>query len=113
VTSNVCTPVVADGRLYFAHTGLCCLDLKTGQQIWRGGKFSDASSLIACADNRLITWANNGDLGLVEMTNAPGFRQLASHSHIKDDMAWPHPAFADGRLVCRVRSGRLLCFKLR
>lgn len=110
--SNVCSPVVVGERLYFAGSGLYCLNVKTGEKIWHGGKFSDASSLIACADGRLITWANHGDLGLVELAPGKEFKQLASHSFIKDDMAWPHPALAGGRLVCRARSGKLLCFKL-
>jgi outer membrane protein assembly factor BamB len=112
--SNVTTPVVLGGEIYFAMRGMTCLDAKTGQVKWQGGRFSDSTSIIGCADGRLMTWSNNGDLGLVDaVKNSPAeFRELAWFPLVKDDMAWPHLVLAERRLLCRVHSGRMMCMHL-
>jgi outer membrane protein assembly factor BamB len=112
--SNVTSPIFMDGHLYFALRSLTCLEAATGKLKWQGGRFNDATSLIGCADGRLIVWSNNGDLCLVDAeTQSPGaFRELARLPLIRDDMAWPHVALADRRLFCRAHSGRMVCMEL-
>jgi outer membrane protein assembly factor BamB len=112
--SNVTTPVLAGGDLYFAARGMTRMDARTGQVKWQGGRFNDSTSIIGCADGRLLTWSNNGDLGLVDSAkNSPGeFRELAWLPLVKDDMAWPHLVLADRRLLCRVHSGKMICLHL-
>lgn len=112
--SNVTSPVLAGGRLYFAVRGLTCLNPQNGEMLWKDGKFGDATSLIACADGRLIGWTNDGDLCLVESEkHSPGaLRELARIPLFKDDMAWPHLVLADRHLLCRAHSGNLRCLKL-
>ena len=64
--SGVCSPVVHDGHLYWANEGMHCVDLETGESRWRGGKYSAAGSCASTADGRILVWANDGDLSLVE-----------------------------------------------
>lgn len=54
--SKVCTPIVHDGRVYFAWQKLRCLDWQTGEKLWEGGRFGDDASLILTADERLIVF---------------------------------------------------------
>lgn len=112
--SNVTSPVLLDGNLYFAVRTMTCMDAKTGAVKWQGGRFNDSTSIIGCADGRLLTWSNNGDLGLVESAkNSPAeFKELAWFPLIKDDMAWPHLVLADRRILCRAHSGRMICLHL-
>jgi outer membrane protein assembly factor BamB len=112
--SNVTSPVLSGGRLCFAVRGLTCLNPENGELLWKDGKFGDATSLIACADGRLIGWTNDGDLVLVESEkHSPGaFLELARIPIFKDDMAWPHIVMADRHLICRAHSGKMRCLKV-
>ncbi len=66
VASKVCTPIVYDDHVYWAWQQLFCLDFKTGEQKWAGGRFGDAGSCILTSDERLIVWSGQGDLTLCE-----------------------------------------------
>lgn len=110
--SNVTTPVLTGGNLYFAVRGLTCMEAATGKVRWKDGRFSDATSIIACSDQRLITWSNKGDLGLIDVRAPETFRELAWLPLFADDMAWPHVVLADRHLLCRVQSGKLACLRL-
>lgn len=112
--SNVTSPVLVGGDLYFAVRNMTRMDAKTGQVKWQAGRFNDSTSIIGCADGRLITWSNNGDLGLVESAkHSPGeFRELAWFPLFRDDMAWPHVVLSGHRLLCRAQSGKIICLNL-
>ncbi len=112
--SKVCSPVIYDGYLYWAWRTMTCLDFETGKIQWQGGRFSDAGSCIATADNRLIVWANRGDLYLVESArrSPKEYTELASRKRLGRSDAWPHIVLADGRLYCKDRTGYLICFDL-
>lgn len=111
--SNVTSPVLVGGNLYFAVRSLTCVDAETGALKWQDGRFSDATSIIGCADGRLIVWTNSGELCLVDSeAQSPGkFRELARLPLLTDDMAWPHVVLADGRIFCRGHSGRMICLE--
>lgn len=42
--SKVCTPLISDGRVYWAWHSLFCLDYETGKILWRGGSHGDPGS---------------------------------------------------------------------
>jgi outer membrane protein assembly factor BamB len=113
--SKVCSPVVYDGRVYWAWRQVMCLDFETGELQWKGGRVGDAGSVIATKDGRLIVWANRGDLLLVESAGrSPNkYTELATRKRIlgRSD-AWPHIVLADNRLYCKDRNGSLRCFKI-
>ncbi|MCA9124354.1 MAG: PQQ-binding-like beta-propeller repeat protein [Planctomycetaceae bacterium] len=112
--SGVCSPVVHKGFVYWCWRGVYCLDFATGKPIWRGGRFGDTASLLATADDRLIVWADRGELVLVESANREptAFKELARKNRIFTNDAWPHLVLADGRLFCKDRDGNMKCFKL-
>lgn len=113
--ATVCSPVIFKGHVYFAERGLACLDWATGEVRWHEGRYGEASSVLATSDNRLIVWANDGDLGLVESAQASPneYKELAFRPGIGKAEAWPHVVLAGGRLYCKDRAGHLTCFHLR
>lgn len=105
----VCSPIVYKGHVYFASRGLVCLDWETGEVKWEGGRYGDASSVLATGDDRLVIWANDGDLALAEAAQrSPGeFKELVFKQGIGKSEAWPHVVLAGGRLFCKDRAGNL------
>jgi outer membrane protein assembly factor BamB len=113
---GVCSPIVHGGHVYFAGDGLYCLDATTGETKWVQGNFGSASSLVLTADERLIVWANNGDLALVEGAgrSPERYTELAKPKGVMGrDEAWPHVVLAGGRIFCKDRNGEIQCFALR
>ncbi|NNE93471.1 MAG: PQQ-binding-like beta-propeller repeat protein [Verrucomicrobiales bacterium] len=113
--TGVCTPVIHDGRIYFANKGIHCVDFKTGKLIWEGGRIGDAGSCFVAADDRLVVWGNDGDLSLVETAGRSPKKctVLAEKRGVFNSMAWPHVVLADGRIFCKTVNGDLACFSLK
>jgi outer membrane protein assembly factor BamB len=113
-SSNVCSAIVHNGHVYWAHRGLYCQDWENGELLWSGGRFSDASSIVMTADDRLILWSNDGDLALVEGAGRSqgSYRELAWIGGLGDEMAWPHLVVVGGRILAKDRAGRLICLKI-
>jgi outer membrane protein assembly factor BamB len=112
--SEVCSPVIHDGHVYWANRGVQCLSFDSGKRLWSGGKVGAAASCIVTGDDRLIVWANDGDLALLETAerSVGEFKQLALHRDVLKDMAWPHVVLSGGRLYCKDRGGRIKCLSL-
>jgi outer membrane protein assembly factor BamB len=112
--SGVCSPVIHGGHIYWCWRGLYCLDFETGKPLWRGGKFGDTASLLATNDDRLIVWADRGELVLVESAvHSPRkYSELARRSALFEQDVWPHIVLSNGRLVCKDRTGRVKCFEV-
>jgi outer membrane protein assembly factor BamB len=110
--SQVCTPVIHDGHVYFAWQKVRCLDWETGEQKWEGGKFSDPGSCVVTADDRLIVYGGNGKLALVETAkrSPKAYKELAVKDRLFATHAWPHVVVAGGRVYCRDREGNVVCF---
>ncbi len=110
--TGVCTPVIHDGLVYFANHGVHCIDFTTGRLVWEGGKVGDAGSCLFTGDGRLVVWANDGDLSLIEGGRRSPQRclVLAESPRLLNDMAWPHVVLANGRLLCKTLNGDLICF---
>lgn len=115
VASGVCTPVIHKENIYWANKGIHCLDYGTGELRWVGGNVGDAGSCLVTGDDRLIVWGDGGDLALVETAehSPEKCRILAENKGVFRDMAWPHVVQANGRLYCKVLSGKMKCFSLR
>jgi hypothetical protein len=113
--SKICSPVIHDGHIYWVYRYAMCLDLNTGRTVWRaGGRFGDAGSCIVSADQRLILWANRGDLVLAETAQRSpnAYRELARVDGLFRRDVWPHVVLADGRLYGKDRDGNMKCFPL-
>ncbi|MEZ5944430.1 MAG: PQQ-binding-like beta-propeller repeat protein [Planctomycetaceae bacterium] len=113
--SKVCSPIVHDGHVYWAWRMVHCVDVETGKTVWNGGPLGDPGSLILTADDRLILWANRGDLRIIETSvrSPKEYKQLFEQKNIAHKDAWPHVVLSEHRLVCKDRSGYVVCFELR
>ena len=112
--SGVCSPVIHKGYVYWSWRGLYCLAFETGKPIWRGGRFGDTGSLLATSDDRLVVWADRGELVLVEtaVRQPAKYTELARKRRIFASDVWPHIVMSGGRLYCKDRDGNLKCFQL-
>jgi len=112
--SGVCAPVIYQSYIYFANRGVHCVDFQTGKSVWEGGRVGDAGSCLVTSDDRLVVWANNGDLSLVETAGrSPGkYALLARKDSILHGLAWPHVVLSGGRIFCKTSDGSLVCFSL-
>jgi outer membrane protein assembly factor BamB len=113
--SGVCSPIIHNGRVYWSWRGVHCVDFATGKRLWSGGRTGTPGSCILTKDDRLIVWANQGDLLLVDTAerSPKAYRELSRNSGILHSDAWPHVVLAGGRLFVKDRRGNLACFKLR
>jgi outer membrane protein assembly factor BamB len=109
--SGVCSPLIYDGRVYWAWRGVHCVDFDSGKEIWKGGKVGSQGSCILTKDDRLIVYANKGDLSLVETAkrSPQKYAQVAFNRVLSKTDAWPHVVLSNGRLICRDRSGNVRC----
>ncbi len=113
--SNICTPVIHEGSVYWAAQQPYCLDLATGKIRWTGPRrFGDAGSCIVTADERLIIWSKRGDLTLAEtVARSPGaYKELVRIDGLFRDDVWPHAVLASGRLYLKDRRGNLKCLQI-
>jgi outer membrane protein assembly factor BamB len=110
--SGVCSPVIHKGHIYWCWRGLYCLDFETGKPLWRGGRFGDTASLLVTKDDRLIVWADRGELVLTEtaVRSPKKYTELTRRSGLFESDVWPHVVLSDGRLYCKALEGKLKCF---
>ena len=115
IASGVCTPIIHAGHVYWAWRGVHCVDFETGKEVWVGGKVGSQGSCILTSDERLIVYANQGDLTLVETAKrSPNkYTELASKQVLSTTDAWPHVVLAAGKLICRDRDGSVRCLSVR
>jgi outer membrane protein assembly factor BamB len=112
--SKVCSPVVFEGKIYWAWRQLMCLDFETGKLIWKGGRYSDQGSCILTSDGRILIWSGKGQLSLAESAGrSPNeYKELAVRNVLSRDDAWPHLVLSDGQLYCKDRRGNLVCLRI-
>ena len=112
--SGVCSPVIHNGHVYYAYHRFVCLDFQTGKLNWSSRGFSAAASCIVTKDDRLIIWANRGDLILAEtMKRSPSRYKEVSRKSVFRSLAWPHVVLANGKLICKDRTGNIRCLNVR
>lgn len=102
------TPIAYEGHLYeWGDQGIvCCVDLKTGEDVWTkriGGNFSGSP---LCIDGKIYAVAENGEVIVIKA--APKFEELGRTS--LGDPSHATPAVANGRLYFRTFH-RLMCLK--
>lgn len=85
--------------------------LDTGVELWTGGKVGSQGSCIVTSDERLIVYANNGVLSLVDSAkrSPKKYAELAAQIVLSKTDAWPHVVLAGSRLYCRDRDGSVRC----
>jgi outer membrane protein assembly factor BamB len=92
------TGVCRDGCVYGLDEGiLACLDLATGKERWKSGRYGYGQVLLL--ENALLVISEEGDLVLVDVSPTGG-RELAKF-HAIDGKTWNHPAVSGSRLFVR------------
>ena len=66
VSSHLCSPLIANKRIYIAGPELFCLDFKTGETIWKGAGFNYGGFCVLTQDDRLVVLGNRGKLRLID-----------------------------------------------
>lgn len=90
--------VLHEGYVYGLDEGiLTCLDVKTGERKWKGGRYGYGQVLLASGN--LIVSSDSGELALVKASPAQ-YSELARFSAI-EGKTWNYPAIAGGRLLVR------------
>lgn len=114
LASKACTPVIHAGKIYVAWDRLRALDWETGAVTWEGPAVGDAGSCVVTADEKLIVWAQQGELFLVDLAarQPEAYRELARVSRLAHSDVWPHVVVAQQQVLCRDRLGNLMRFAL-
>ena len=96
-----------------AYGRACCLELETGKLLWQGGDFGEDGSCVATSDGRLII-LGKGVLALADTAeHSPAqYRELARVEALPKTVVWPHVVFAGGRVYCKNKQGRLICYSV-
>lgn len=93
--------------------GLVCQDLMTGEIVWaerqkiRKGAITSADGMLYCREER------SGEMVLIEAVPS-GYSEKGrfQQSERAEEMAWPHPVIANGKLYIRDQDN-LLCYDLK
>ena len=100
--------VLYEGHIYGLDEGiLACLDVETGQQKWKGGRYGYGQLLLA--SGHLVVTTETGEVVLVKAT-PERHQELAQFSAI-EGKTWNVPALAGGRLFVR-NTTEMACYRI-
>jgi outer membrane protein assembly factor BamB len=113
LSPTTATPVVTCGRVFGAHSGLHCLDMRNGlKAVWHQDEASlgDHATLLA-DDERVLVITFGGELILLD--GQAGSCAIISRLRLfgEDVELYSHPALAGNRLYARAASG-VVCVDL-
>ena len=90
--------VLHDGFIYgFDESIFACIDARTGERKWKGGRYGYGQVLLAGA--HLIVLTESGELALVKAS--PDSHQEVARFQAIEGKTWNHPAIACGILLVR------------
>jgi outer membrane protein assembly factor BamB len=102
------SPVLHEGHVYGLDEGiLACVDVWTGEQKWKGGRYGYGQVLLAAG--HLVITTEQGDVVLVKAT-PESHQEIAQFSAIPGK-TWNNPAIAAGRLIVRNQT-TMACYNL-
>jgi outer membrane protein assembly factor BamB len=103
--------VVHDGYIYGLDDGvLTCVELKTGQRVWKKGRFYSGQLLLLADQGTLVILSERGELALVDARpQEPG--EILRISAI-EGKTWNHPVIAEEKLFVR-NATEMACFRLK
>ena len=92
--------------------GPACVELATGEVVWKERAPATGSAAVLYADGHLIYRYDRGDVLLIEAS--PKGLNIKGRFTAPDDEgpAWPHPVIHDGKLYLR-HANLLLCYDVR
>jgi outer membrane protein assembly factor BamB len=98
--------VLYEGNVYGLDEGiLTCVDVKTGERRWKGGRYGYGQVILA--SGHLVVITEEGELVLVKAT-PDKHTEVAKFSAI-EGKTWNYPAIAGGRLLVRNQT-QMACF---
>lgn len=102
------SPAVHGGHLYGLDDGrLACLDLATGERLWKEGRFASGQSLLA--DDLVIIQNESGPVHLCA-AKPDGFTELGKIEALSSK-TWNHPVLAGRYLIVR-NDREAVCYEL-
>ncbi len=98
IRGSYALPVFHEGHLYaYASRFLTCVDVATGDTVWRSRQPGDGFLLLL--DGHLVVITKKGDLHIAD-ASPDGYRELASLPLLEDG-SWTPPSYAGGRIYVR------------
>ena len=98
--------VLFEGNVYGLDEGiLTCVDVKSGERKWKGGRYGYGQVILA--SGHLIVITDTGELVLVKA--APDKHTEVARFSALEGRTWNYPAIADGRLLVRNQT-QMACF---
>ena len=92
--------VTYQGYAYGNDAGLwTCIDLKTGERKWKGGRYGKGQALLLADSGLLLVAAEQGTVALVSADPA-AFKEVASFKAL-EGKTWNHPVVVGNRLYVR------------
>jgi prepilin-type processing-associated H-X9-DG protein len=89
-----------------------CIELATGEVVWKERAPARGSAGVLYADGHLIYRYDRGEVLLIE-ASPEGLKIKGRFEALEDEgPAWPHPVIHQGRLYLR-HANLLLCYDLR
>lgn len=103
--------VVHEGHAYGLDGGiLACVDLKSGERVWKKGRYGGGQLLLLADQGLLVVLSEKGELALVEARpQAPADAALIPAIEGK---TWNHPTLVGDRLYVR-NAAEMACFRLK
>ena len=90
--------VLYQGHIYGFDEGIfACIDARTGERKWKGGRYGYGQALLA--GQHIVVLTESGDLVLLQAT--PSSHQEVARFSAIEGKTWNHPAIADGILFVR------------
>jgi outer membrane protein assembly factor BamB len=90
--------VLYQGHLYGYDEGIfACIDARTGERKWKGGRYGYGQALLA--GNHILVITESGELVLLKAT--PESHQEVARFPAMEGKTWNHPAIAGGILLVR------------
>lgn len=100
--------VLYQGYAYGLDEGiLACVDVQTGTQQWKGGRYGYGQVILA--SGHLVVITDTGELVLVKAS--PDKHTEVARFSALEGKTWNYPAIADGRLLVRNQT-QMACFDL-
>jgi outer membrane protein assembly factor BamB len=92
--------VVHEGHAYgFDGAILSCVNLATGDRVWKGGRYGNGQMVLLAGQDALLVLSEEGDIALVRAT-PEGYRELAKVPGL-DGKTWNHPVVVGDLLLVR------------
>ena len=102
--------VAHKGYLYgFDNTIFACVDLETGDRMWKKGRYGNGQVLLLPAADQLLVTSETGDLVLLRAT--PEKLEELTRWKVLEGKTWNHPVLVGNRLYVRIGE-EAACFEM-